>query len=72
MTQSEKVFSLTGDFKRNPKNQEYLMTPQKTRQKQKKLKRQKAQDLRIWYQIKIRRKTIGKRTFADHLLRTNH
>lgn len=73
MTQSKKVFSLTGDFKKNPENQEYLMTPPKNPSEIEKIK--KAKKHKTWEYgiiLKIRRKTIGKRTFADHLLHTNH
>lgn len=51
MTQSEKVFSLTGDFKKNPENQEYLMTPPKNPSEIEKIK--KAKKHKTWeYGIK--------------------
>lgn len=59
MAYREKAFPLTGNFKSNPKNQEDLWLSPKllgkshSLKKEKKFKRQKAQDYRMWYQIKI-------------------
>lgn len=63
----KKTFSLTGDFKRNPKTQEYLWLPLEFRGnthsfKKKKKKNWNAKSTR--FQIKIMSKTAEKRTFT--------